>query len=723
MADPPLSTIDMENAVSQSQTLRPSRPSSANASGSTYPQLRALSQRHIRGQDSDEETQSARSPSRSGQTPEDIDNGFLARTPYNGSHEADVDMSALDNVADEDREDAARELGIDLSNFPQEPEDTTRIRQGDGSNRVIPDLAQGSVARSGTELHLDVFVPVDQRQNGGTAYRHKTSYFRHITDAEDLKSRVVRVPEKWLDVLDNAVLLYNSACEKRDDFDKEAEKLDQLRKEANERADAANIEAADLLKKVANKDKKIEQLTTLMARYRNERNLARNDLDEQKDATIDAKAEMRQLLAKVAQLERSRPAPSSKDLQTPPETDHHDGDLSEEEFATALNHQLPRGSVRTVKTTRRIPLRDDRSTRTTSPALRTTRSYVASHVESDDEDSEAHVRTSRRVTKKAVRRAVTSDDSDRDEVHTFRTKAPKLPTAFSGEHKKDEPPFPEWKQKMEFCMSMDREHSRKDKVRIVVNNTTGPAYDNLAPGVSDFRDYHAVLKDMEDQWGDRFKDKKKQEEFKQLRQGAQDSFDSFWTKFNGYRPYLKKKDDAELQEELLDKLNEDFFRYVGNIVFDSIHDMKDHLRGIEAKIMSRRLAHGKPVDGTSSTAGKGKKTATAGDYAAAASSEQKGGRPKKSLEQMNKEVKDAYDWAAVGQNFKPISQELYDNRSACFACKGTDHKTRFDTDCPLQKFRKTRNRRNQPPQPTNAAADVQRDEAGAPPSYHDQLKE
>ncbi|SMY30435.1 unnamed protein product [Zymoseptoria tritici ST99CH_1A5] len=78
------------------------------------------------------------------------------------------------------------------------------------------------------------------------------------------------------------------------------------------------------------------------------------------------------------------------------------------------------------------------------------------------------------------------------------------PPPFSGQGKSsntDELPYSEWKSQISTYLSHEKPHNH---VALVVNNTTGTAYDRLIPDMGRFTSSAEVFTAMDDSWGNQY---------------------------------------------------------------------------------------------------------------------------------------------------------------------------------------------------------------------------
>ncbi|SMR65033.1 unnamed protein product [Zymoseptoria tritici ST99CH_3D1] len=156
------------------------------------------------------------------------------------------------------------------------------------------------------------------------------------------------------------------------------------------------------------------------------------------------------------------------------------------------------------------------------------------------------------------------------------------PPPFSGQGKSsdtDELPYSEWKSQMSTYLSHEKPHNH---VALVVNNTTGTAYDRLIPDMGRFTSSAEVYTAMDDSWGDHFLRQRKRSEFGALQQDDNEGFSDFFATFDAYLPYLDLKDDRK-KEELRDKLNATCAAEIRGKRFNTLNEMRDQLRVFEVE--------------------------------------------------------------------------------------------------------------------------------------------
>ncbi|EGP91821.1 uncharacterized protein MYCGRDRAFT_107795 [Zymoseptoria tritici IPO323] len=249
----------------------------------------------------------------------------------------------------------------------------------------------------------------------------------------------------------------------------------------------------------------------------------------------------------------------------------------------------------------------------------------------------------------------------------------KLPIPFSGENKKDDIGYAEWRQKMDFCLDNDESLDEHQKIVACINNTTGPAFARVGSALvmQTFRTYIDVLGQLDDSYGEHHMAEKYRKAFTALAMKDKEKFDDFWTSFMTYAPYTEYS-DVELIRQLKEKLNKRYRADIRGMRFANLNAMKTHLRDVELDWEDEEPSKG-------GNGGNGSTDKKLSD----------------SLARINKTLKEDYDWKKLNRQFKPVTAQEFKDKTNCFACKGAAH-NRFSTACPLEKHRLDRTKDRKP---------------------------
>ena len=606
----------------------------------------------------------------------------------------------------------------------KEPRSLSRHTTTQRAGRKIINEKQGTRAREGDTLDLTEFIPRDWNQRGDQLFRHKTARFKDITDSQDLLTRVQDNPEAWLDTLDNAALLWND----------QPEILAKVEADASAKVTQAHLEVRSVMAR--NKELKEEmvglssQLATLevqagkdketmrsaqekLRKYRTQRQQDKADLQRLNTENEFLRNKVTEFEQPRQTRDRTRTPKRKNAAEALQEELSRNSDDEEEDvvFHTARQHNR---TVHTTTHTQRVPAKTS-----DNPPVRQRLERERTQAR-DNSPSRDRERDRERDRGRRRHRSQSSESRSRS-----RGKGPKMPDSFAADSKDPkDPPFREWKQKMQYALENSKKSERR-KVQEVLQNTTKNAWNHLQPMIDTFRTFDDALQHMEDRWGDQHQKYTKRAEFAKLKQEPNESFAAFWPRFIHYQPFLSYgKDQEEMMDQLRDKLSSDFERSIRSKFFATLDDMKAELRVFDVNTTRQKLLHGNTQTGgrgggnSNNGGGRGGNTANKDS-----STSTQGGYTRKTMHELNDTVKNDYNWPLTVNgkkyDFQLITPELYDKQDKCFACREPGHK-RNKPACPLYAHRKRQGIRKDGP--TNAATTIDVNSNG-PPTYEQQLKE